>query len=46
MALTFRLPEINDEEILKKYVDEHHINGETSVSNDHPNQNIVALGQG
>lgn len=32
MELSFRLPDINDDNLLKDYVREHHLNGETSVS--------------
>ena len=30
--MKYRLPEINDKDILQKYVQEHHNNGETSIS--------------
>ena len=30
--MQFRLPEINDEDILRAYMQEHHENGETSIS--------------
>ena len=30
--MKYRLPEINDKDILKAYVQEHYENGETSIS--------------
>lgn len=30
--MKYRLPEINDKDILQTYVQEHHDNGETSIS--------------